>query len=375
MRQGDWVLETCASVFNVGALRARRGVSWPGNIEGRIGMPVLLDGGPHGYRAFAATEDLRGRSRPEFREGDASCIDLGLINNMPDSALETTERQVLKLIDAAAGDILVRLRLYSLPNVPRSDLGQQHIAHHNYFGSDDLFNGRLDGLIVTGAEPRVPDLAQEPYWSTLTQVIDWAEQSTLSTIWSCLAVHAAVLHFDGIVRRALSNKCFGIFAFEQVSTHPMLNGTPSLLRTPHSRWNEVEEDALASCGYTILTRSQEAGVDTFVRQQKSLFMFFQGHPEYESGTLLGEYRRDIGRFLRKEKDVYPAIPRNYFDCDAERILHDFQKRALTERRDDLLASFPYSLLMSNLTDAWRETAVQLYRNWLVYISTQKSLNA
>jgi len=336
-------------------------------------MPILLDGGLDGYRYFAAAEPLRGKSRPEFHESDANCIDLGLVNNMPDSALETTERQVLKLIDAAAGDILVRLKLYCLPNVPRSDLGLQHIANHSYFGSDDLLDGHLDALIVTGAEPRVPDLVEEPYWPTLTQVLDWADRSTLSTIWSCLAVHAAVLHFDGIARRALNNKCCGIFAFEQVSNHPMLSGAPPLFQTPHSRWNEVEEDALTSCGYTILTRSKQAGVDTFVRQRKSLFMFFQGHPEYEPGTLLGEYRRDIGRFLRKEKDIYPKIPQNYFDSDAERVLHDFQERALVDRRQELLATFPYGPLAANLSHGWRETAIQVYRNWLLYISTQKSL--
>jgi homoserine O-succinyltransferase/O-acetyltransferase len=336
-------------------------------------MPILLDGGPDGYRSFAAAESFRGKSRPDFDEGDSSCIDLGLVNNMPDSALETTERQVLTLINAAAGDILVRLKLYSLPNVPRSDLGLQHIAKHHYFGSGDLLDGHLDALIVTGAEPREPDLVQEPYWRTLTQVLDWAERSTLSTIWSCLAVHAAVLHFDGIARRALSNKCCGIFAFEQVSNHPMLNGAPSLFQTPHSRWNEVEEDALTSCGYTILTRSGQAGVDTFVKQRKSLFMFFQGHPEYEPVTLLGEYRRDIGRFLRKEKDIYPKIPQNYFDSEAEKVLHDFQERALLDRRQELLASFPYGPLAGTLSHVWRETAIQVYRNWLQYISTQKSL--
>jgi homoserine O-succinyltransferase len=343
-------------------------------LEGRIPMPILLDGGPHGYRSFAADENLRGKPRPEFRESDSNCIDLGLINNMPDSALDATERQVLRLIDAAAGDILVRLKLYSLPNVPRTNLGLQHIAHHNYFGSDDLLNGRLDALIVTGAEPRATDLMQEPYWPTLRQVLDWAEHNTLSTIWSCLAVHAAVLHFDGIARRALNSKCSGVFTFEQVANHLMLSGAPSPFRTPHSRWNEVEEDALAACGYTILTRSKQAGVDMFVRQKKSLFIFFQGHPEYESGTLLGEYRRDIGRFLRKEKDVYPAIPQNYFDPESERILVDFQEQAFLDRRQELLASFPHGFLMANLFDVWREAAVQLYRNWLLYISTQKGLN-
>jgi homoserine O-succinyltransferase len=336
-------------------------------------MPVVVDGGPSGHRLFAAVENLRGKPRPEFREGDANCVDLGLINNMPDSALEMTERQVLKLVDAAADDFLVRLKFYSLSNVPRSALGQEHIARHNYFGTDDLLNGHLDGLIVTGAEPRVPDLIQEPYWSTLTQVLDWAGRNTLSTIWSCLAVHAAVLYLDGIPRRALDRKCFGVHEFERISQHPMMKGAPSPLRIPHSRWNAVDEDALAACGYTILSRSKQVGVDTFVRQQDSLFVFFQGHPEYESGTLLGEYRRDIGRFLRKEKDIYPEIPQNYFNSETEKILLAFRDQALADRRAELLTSFPYEVLTGNLSEVWREAAIQIYRNWLVHISAKKSL--
>ena len=50
----------------------------------------------------------------------------------------------------------------------------------------------------------------------------------------------------------------------------------------------------------MLTRSADAGVDTFIKQRKKLFVFFQGHPEYESDTLLREYRRDMGRYFRGE---------------------------------------------------------------------------
>jgi hypothetical protein len=42
-------------------------------------------------------------------------VTVGLVNNMPDTALQSTERQFLELIDAAAGGMAVRLRLFSLP--------------------------------------------------------------------------------------------------------------------------------------------------------------------------------------------------------------------------------------------------------------------
>jgi len=51
----------------------------------------------------------------------------------------------------------------------------------------------------------------------------------------------------------------------------------------------------------------------FVKERKSLFLFFQGHPEYDADSLPREYRRDVGRFLRSERESYPGMPKGYFD--------------------------------------------------------------
>jgi hypothetical protein len=65
-------------------------------------MPLLLDTTP----ADTAAVELRSKN----------CIEIGLVNNMPDAALEATERQFVELIRAATNDIVVRLRLYALPD-------------------------------------------------------------------------------------------------------------------------------------------------------------------------------------------------------------------------------------------------------------------
>ena len=108
---------------------------------------------------------------------------------------------------------------------------------------------------------------------------------------------------------------------------------------PHSRWNEIPEEALAASGYRVLTRSEDAGVDTFVKQRRSLFVFFQGHPEYESHSLLLEYRRDVGRFLRGERDSYPSMPFGYFDRNIVDALITLRDRALSDRREELFKIF------------------------------------
>ena len=81
-------------------------------------MAICLTAHPPGHRLSAGVEYLRPASPAEFRASDANCIDIGLINNMPDAALEATERQFLALLDAAADGIVVRLTTYALPDIP-----------------------------------------------------------------------------------------------------------------------------------------------------------------------------------------------------------------------------------------------------------------
>jgi homoserine O-succinyltransferase len=121
----------------------------------------------------------------------------------------------------------------------------------------------------------------------------------------------------------------------------------------------------------VLTRSEEAGIDTFAKRRNSLFVFFQGHPEYDGDTLLLEYRRDIGRFLRRERDSYPSMPQGYFDEDTIDALTALQQRAFSDRRAELLADFPTALLTDKVRNTWRSAAACVYRNWLLYLCEQK----
>jgi len=307
----------------------------------------------------------------ELREPDAGCIDVGLVNNMPDSALEATERQFRTLLCDSSHGIAVRLSLFALPDVPRSDKAL-HRMSILYSGISELWDSHLDGLIVTGAEPRAPNLVDEPYWGSLTRLLEWADYNTHSAVWSCLAAHAALLRNDGIGRRPLSGKLSGVFACARVSDSPLTAGFPARLWMPHSRWNEIPEEALTACDYRILTRSADAGIDAFVRQRKSLFVFFQGHPEYEADSLLLEYRRDIRRFLRRESDSYPSMPRNYFDDDTIARLNAVREQALSDRREELLADLETALTSATVGNTWRPAAVSFYHNWLSHLCEQKA---
>jgi homoserine O-succinyltransferase/O-acetyltransferase len=335
-------------------------------------MPVFIDLDSQDHHLFRRASSNGDDALSASQAALANCVNIGLINNMPDSALISTERQLFDLLGGAAGKLNVRLHLYTMEATPRTDWGRDYVRRF-YLGVNNLLNSNLDGLIVTGAEPKAARLTEEPYWGSFQQVMDWAEENTLSTVCSCLAVHGAVLHFDQIERHPLPRKCIGIFTQTKIADHPLMVNVPSNLRIPHSRWNDVYEGSLVESGYRILTKSAKIGVDCFVkRHSKSLFVYFQGHPEYEAQTLLGEYRRDIGRFLRREAENYPAMPKNYFDRDAVEMLVAFEREALSDRQPDLFASFPADRLARDLRNTWHSAAKQIYRNWILYLSALKN---
>jgi homoserine O-succinyltransferase/O-acetyltransferase len=334
-------------------------------------MAIVIDGGR--VPRLLSHKNAPNGARPAGKsEAAAEHLRIALINNMPDSALEDTEVQFFELLESAAGDLPLSLKLYSLPELTRSEAGQQHLRSF-YHGMDDLLHSRFDGMIMTGTEPRQPDLRNEPYWPALAEVLNWAERGTTSTVLSCLAAHAGVLHSDGIPRHRLSDKQFGVFEYKKVQCHTLTGDIADTMQIPHSRWNEVRADALGECGYEVLTQSAEAGVDLFVKKKKdSLFVHFQGHPEYSVRTLLKEYRRDIRRFLKRERETYPTMPQGYFGAEATELLSDFRKVAEADRRDDLMAKFPEAAVADALRGTWQAAAASVYRNWLRYLQLRKA---
>jgi homoserine O-succinyltransferase/O-acetyltransferase len=279
----------------------------------------------------------------------------------------------MRLLRQAAGNVRIDLHCFSLPSVHRSETAQWRIDRQ-YTDIADLGRLHIDGLIVTGAEPIAATLPEEPFWQDLTGIVDWAKTNTRSTIWSCLAAHAAVLHLDGIERQRLPAKCSGVYDCSKVTDNWLTADIPSPLKVSHSRLNELRADDLTARGYQLLTQSREAGVDIFAKQMGSQFIFFQGHPEYDALSLEREYLRDVSRFLAGERDSYPAFPAGYFDTETEDRLSSFARRAGVERRPALSAELPSRTLRQDFPAAAAATAI--FANWLEYLSagTQAALS-
>jgi homoserine O-succinyltransferase/O-acetyltransferase len=303
---------------------------------------------------------------PEGRRRGQIELVIGLVNNMPDSALKATERQFARLLEGAAPPhVRIRFQCFSLPSIVRTPALQTHVAQH-YGDVGALGRLAVDGLIVTGAEPIADALQDEPYWHELTSLIDWATTNTRSAIWSCLAAHAAVLHLDGVARRRLAAKCSGVHECTKVADDWLTCGIHSPLKISHSRYNTLDESELAARGYQVLTRSDAIGVDIFARQLSSRFVFFQGHPEYDALSLQREYMRDIARFLSGQRDEYPNLPTAYFDSATEHVLKQFEAHARARRDPTLAAELPGLTLRPDL--AAGAAAKLLFRNWLNFLA-------
>lgn len=287
-------------------------------------------------------------------------LSIGLVVNMPDPAREATERQFSGLLRGAAGDRCIRLYLSSVPENPRAPAHLERMRDV-YWPIDELLELRPDALIVTGMEPGPGPLRTEPYWNRLASLVDWSQANTATSLWSCLAAHAAVEHLHGIARRRLERKCFGVFEHVPRSEHELTEGVSWPVHEPHSRWNEVPEDALRTHGYRILSASAECGCDLFVHEGRSLLVFFQGHPEYESTSLLKEYRRDVGRYLRGEQ-AYPDLPANCLPRDQAAALLRFRDMAVDRRDPQLMREFP--MLDVPAIAPWTAPAQRIIDNWL-----------
>jgi homoserine O-succinyltransferase/O-acetyltransferase len=298
-------------------------------------------------------------------------IIVGFVNNMPDSAFADTEAQFTSLLAAGGSSLSVHVRRYAMASVERGVEVQPLLA--SYRDAAELYSDPPDALIITGTEPRCPDLRQEPYWDELSNLLQWSQSSVNSVLLSCLAAHASVLAVDGLPRTPLRTKCFGVFPQRVRQGHPLARGLRSVA-FPHSRLNEVRTDEVRGIGYDVLAESPTAGWTVAARETSgTLTVMFQGHPEYSRDTLLREHRRDVRRFLAGERETYPAIPVGYMDHDGEALLTHYREDVTSRATDaSLIAAFPFDLVLQHVTANWQVVSHRLVSNWLATIEQSRT---
>jgi homoserine O-succinyltransferase len=299
------------------------------------------------------------------REQDIRELHIGFLNMMPDAALTATERQFIRLIGSSNPIAQFYVYPFTLPALNRSERAMAHVQKH-YFEFADLAAQGLDALIITGANVSNPSLDQEAFWEPLIEIVDWAWDNVTSIFCSCLATHALVKRYHGIERRRLPHKQWGVYSHRVTAPeHPFLRDVNTRFDAPHSRYNEVTRVQLEAAGLRVLAESAEAGVHLAVSPDQFRIMYFQGHPEYSTISLLKEFKREIGRYLAGERNRPPRIPDNYFSAEGEDMARGVIEAATAARGSGRTTMpFPEDQLLAHADNTWGDTGRAIVNNWL-----------
>lgn len=292
-------------------------------------------------------------------------IHIGLLNMMPDAALEATERQFFRLVSACNQISQFHVHPFTIPGLPRGPEAQAHIDKY-YEDFEQLKAEGLDALIISGANVVGNRLPEEGFWEPLTEVFDWAKQNVTSILCSCLATHALIECCYGIQRTRLPAKRWGVFTHKVTErNHPLVAEINTRFDVPHSRFNEIFQTDIEQHGLKVLVRSEVAGVHLAVSPDGFRMVFFQGHPEYDDISLLKEYKREVQRYFYAEREDYPPFPENYFNADIQQLLSDYALAVQLARTQKLpLPKMPEDYIIPQLDNTWRDSAKAVFNNWL-----------
>ena len=291
-------------------------------------------------------------------------LHIGLLNMMPDAALQITERQFMRLVGNSNQIAQFYMHIFSLPGLERSPSTKAYIDEF-YTSFDAVKADGLDALIITGANVANPSLDQERFWQPLTEVIEWAWEHVTSTLCSCLATHALMKYFYQIDRVKRGSKKWGVFEHRVTQpNHPLLREINTRFDVPHSRWNAITPQQIEAAGLTLLIRSFDGEAHMAVSPDQLRMVYFQGHPEYDINSLLKEYKRDLLGYFNGE-NPQPPYPENYFPLEAREIAESFISRALLAlETGSALPAFPEEAFLPWLDNTWGDTAKAIFNNWL-----------
>ncbi|WP_427501279.1 homoserine O-succinyltransferase MetA [Methylomonas sp. MED-D] len=292
-------------------------------------------------------------------------LHIGLLNIMPDAALEATERQFFRLVGACNQIAQFHVHPFTIAGLERGPEALAHIERY-YESFEQIKRDGLDALIISGANVTHDHLQDEAFWGPLTEVFEWAKQNVTSVLCSCLATHALIQHCYGVERTRLPSKRWGVFSHKVVDRrHPLVAEINTRFDVPHSRYNEVFQADMAKHGLKVLVASDQAGVHLAVSPDGFRIVFFQGHPEYDDISLLKEYKREVLRFYRAERDDYPPFPENYFDPATQRLLSEYEAEVKAARHGARpLKALPEEEILGHLDITWRDSAKAVFNNWL-----------
>ncbi len=282
---------------------------------------------------------------------------------MADGALRATDRQFSRLLGCGADPRVADLRVFTLPEIVRTTPAQSFIAE-NYLSFEGIQRQGLDALIITGVNLSDPRLETQAFWHPLVRVMDWAQAEVGSVLCSCLATHAVMQFRYGQLRRPLGTKLWGVFAQEVCPVdHPLTRGLPSRVAVPHSRHNDLAADQFARAGLQPLISGGGAGVH-LAADPESRLVVLQGHPEYDTISLLKEFKREVAFFHGGLRPDFPPFPEGLLAPEGQGALTDLRLAVKNAQKDGRpLPEFREHFFMPHLINHWAEPTARMFASW------------
>ncbi|RYM05425.1 homoserine O-succinyltransferase [Sporolactobacillus sp. THM7-7] len=266
---------------------------------------------------------------------DIRPLNILILNLMPEKQKE--EAQLLRLL----GNTPLQVNVTFMRTATHESRHTSHLHLEQFYTVfDRIRNKKYDGMIITGAPVEKLHFSDVDYWDELKEIMEWSKTSVTSTLHICWGAQAALYYHFGIDKVMLPSKLSGIFSH---TIHDrkvkLVRGFDDLFFSPHSRYTDVDRQALEKHPeVNLLSSSEEAGPFILVANRGKQIMV-TGHPEYETETLALEYKRDIKRGL------HPDLPKHYFPAD------DSSRKPVNR---------------------WRSHAHLLFSNWLNYYVYQET---
>ena len=286
---------------------------------------------------------------------------IGFLNMMQDGALIPTERQFLRLIGESNKIAQFYVHPFVLPELS-NNMETKAYTDQYYEPFEKLQDKGLDALIVTGRNVPDPNLREADFWEPLEGVLDWAWDNVASTMTACLATHAVMEMKYDQKRTAMPEKKIGVFKSRvRERSHPIVEGMNTVFDVPHGRHNQISWEQFEAAGMNVLVNSHEGGVHVATSPDGFRLICLQGHQEYDTVSLLKEYRRDLLLFYEGQLDREPELPKHYFSSEALEVLDGFKASAQTS---GTLPEFPEDDIAEHIENTWRDSAKAIIGNWI-----------
>ncbi len=291
-------------------------------------------------------------------------LHIGFLNLMPDAALEATERQWFRLIGESNRVAQIYIHPFTLPVIPRGKKAKTHIDQY-YDSFDELKESGLDALIITGAnEETNPPIDDLNNWGPLKEVLKWSYDNVTSTICACIACHGLMTYQYNQRPHWRETKRLGIFSHRILErTHPLVRGMNTKFDAPHSRYSEVSREQFNTANFITLAEGTNSGVYMAVSKDGFRQLCLQGHPEYDTMSLLKEFKRDVGWYQDGTIKEYPVYPAHYFGENAQKLLEEMKEKILAGEKVD----FPEKEITTLIENTWADSARSLLASWIGHV--------